>query len=311
MSILNSFFLFIKQPRYRMFYRDGDWRFKTWSIIKLWSFIILLVFLSEIFIAPIVSFSGFDANQNYLIDFFNDQSIYVVIFFTMIFAPLFEELIFRLPLRCGHWNLGFFFSVFLFFLLLEAGNYFDFDFTIWFFEINFYLKNLALILLVVFFGFLFSKIIKNKLPLEKVENLYLKNFKYIFYFFTLAFGIVHIMNFYNYGRYWYLILFLVFPQMLISFSLGFVRIIFGFQWSVFMHFLHNTVLTLPIIILSYVSDDFFSLINNSREFDPEKISQSDKSLIFFMSYYIIIVLLVFLVAIYSVLMEYFQYKKNN
>ena len=127
--------------------------------------------LTGIFIIPLI----------YLMDLLPDRSttIYPLTFKVLVLIPLFEELIFRLPLRFSARNI--FISIGILVVLLMNKNF------------NLYI-SLGSGLLIAYIPF--SKVFSMNL-LKKIENSYIKYYKYIFYLGAFIFGFIHIFNYEN------------------------------------------------------------------------------------------------------------------
>ncbi len=133
---------------------------------------------------------------------FEEMEPAFIFFFAVILAPIFEEIMFRLILK---------------------------------FRSNF------LILWSVQLLTLLQK--DKKRPLLKLtRKVWDKFYKWIFYLITLAFGLMHILNFEPSLNIVLLAPILVAPQILIGINLGYIRIRFGLIWSILFHASHNGVL---------------------------------------------------------------------
>lgn len=77
-----------------------------------------------------------------------------------------------------------------------------------------------------------------------------KSFKFGFYFFTLAFGLVHLTNFDNTTNVLLLAPILVLPQTLVGAYFGYIRVRFGLQWSMLLHGSYN----LFFMLIGFISD---------------------------------------------------------
>jgi len=145
----------------------------------------------------------------------------------VIIAPLFEEAIFRLPLRPLALNITISCSVLIYRLSLWSQQNF--------------IRN-SLVLLVV------NILIASECPDTQVfKRFYSRHPRLIFYGLTLLFGAIHINNYTPES--WYLLPLLVFPQTISGLFLGFVRMRYGFWWAVFMHALHNSLIFIPIFLV--------------------------------------------------------------
>ena len=140
---------------------------------------------------------------------FKEMKPDLIFFFAVIIAPFLEEIMFRLVLK--------FRSNFLILWPLQL-----------------------LILLQV----------SNKINLLKtIRNFWNKFYVWIFYLITIAFGLIHILNFKPSINIYLLAPVLVAPQILIGISLGYLRIRFGLIWSILFHAFYNGIL-LSIALLT-------------------------------------------------------------
>jgi hypothetical protein len=140
---------------------------------------------------------------------FKEMKPGLIFFFTVIIAPFLEEIMFRLGLK--------FRSNFLILWPLQL-----------------------LILLQV----------SNKINLLKtIRNFWNKFYTWIFYLITIAFGLIHILNFKPSLNIYLLAPVLVAPQILIGINLGYLRIRFGLIWSILFHAFYNGIL-LSIALLT-------------------------------------------------------------
>ena len=140
---------------------------------------------------------------------FKEMKPGLIFFFAVIIAPFLEEIMFRLILK--------FRSNFLILWPLQL-----------------------LILLQV----------DNKINLLKtIRKFWNKFYGWIFYLVSIAFGIIHILNFEPSLNIYLLAPVLVAPQILIGINLGYLRIRFGLIWSILFHAFYNGIL-LSIALLT-------------------------------------------------------------
>ena len=140
---------------------------------------------------------------------FKEMKPGLIFFFAVIIAPFLEEIMFRLGLKLR--------SNFLILWPLQL-----------------------LILLQV----------SNKINLLKtIRNFWNKFYTWIFYLITIAFGLIHILNFKPSLNIYLLAPVLVAPQILIGINLGYLRIRFGLIWSILFHAFYNGIL-LSIALLT-------------------------------------------------------------
>ena len=140
---------------------------------------------------------------------FQEMKPELIFFFAVIIAPFLEEVMFRLILKLR--------SNFLILWPLQL-----------------------LILLQV----------DNKINLLKtIRNFWNKFYGWIFYLVSIAFGLIHILNFEPSLNIYLLAPVLVAPQILIGINLGYLRIRFGLIWSILFHAFYNGIL-LSIALLT-------------------------------------------------------------
>ena len=155
---------------------------------------------------------------------------YPLTFNVLVLAPLFEELIFRLPLRFSARNLFIFIGTLV--VLIMNKNF------------NLYI-SLGSGLLIAYIPF--SKVFSMNL-LKKIENSYIKYYKYIFYLGAFIFGFIHIFNYENLETIHLIIApLIVINQIFMGFLLGFARVKykFGFLYGFFIHASINLIFLLP------------------------------------------------------------------
>ena len=133
---------------------------------------------------------------------FQEMEPVLIFFFAVIVAPLFEEVMFRLILK---------------------------------FRSNF------LILWSIHIGVALHLGQKRSL-LKTARKVWDKFYGRVFYLMTMAFGLMHIMNFEPSLNIYLLAPILVAPQILIGINLGYLRVRFGLIWSILFHAFYNGVL---------------------------------------------------------------------
>lgn len=201
-----------------------------------WNQFILLIFL-YFFVVIIISIPM--SGLIHLLDskhITSGRSVNEMLIKAVIFAPLIEEGMFRLLLRPKLNNL----VVFLLLMfpstlyLLFKGNYITF--TI--------ISSIELAILIT--------ILRNTYLL-KLQKCIIKYFRFFFYFSIFSFGFVHITNFtFPEINFWVFICtpLLVSPQIFMGSILGFIRMKYGFWYSVLLHATINGVVTLGFALAS-------------------------------------------------------------
>jgi|TARA_B110000093_G_scaffold176707_1_gene212557 hypothetical protein len=143
-----------------------------------------------------------DEDMHSLQKIFQEMEPVLIFFFAVIMAPLLEEVMFRLILR---------------------------------FRSNF------LILWSIHIGVALQLGQKRSL-LKTARKVWDKFYGWVFYLMTMAFGLMHIMNFEPSLNIYLLAPILVAPQILIGINLGYLRVRFGLIWSILFHAFYNGVL---------------------------------------------------------------------
>lgn len=201
-----------------------------------WNQFILLIFLYFLVVTIIsIPMSGIA----HLLDakhFTSGLSVNEMLIRAVIFAPIIEECLFRLLLRPKLNNLILFSLLMLpsTLYLLFKGNYITF--TI--------ISSIELAILIT--------ILRNTYLL-KLQKCIIKYFRFFFYFSILSFGFVHITNFtFPEISFWVIICtpLLVSPQIFMGSILGFIRMKYGFLYSVLLHTTINGVVTLGFALAS-------------------------------------------------------------
>lgn len=155
----------------------------------------------------------------------------------VLIAPIAEESFFRLLLKPRLKNL-IAFSVVMFPImgyLLWTENY-----------------NVFTIIILVEL-FILLVIVRRKIYLFRLQRKFIKYFPFFFYFSILSFGFSHIFNF-TFSKINFWIIFfspvLVLPQIIMGSFLGYIRIKYGFIYSVLFHTLINGILTVFMVLKS-------------------------------------------------------------
>jgi len=143
-----------------------------------------------------------DEDMHSLQKIFQEMEPVLIFFFAVIMVPLLEEVMFRLILR---------------------------------FRSNF------LILWSIHIGVALHLGQKRSL-LKTARKVWDKFYGWVFYLMTMAFGLMHIMNFEPSLNIYLLAPILVAPQILIGINLGYLRVRFGLIWSILFHAFYNGVL---------------------------------------------------------------------
>jgi hypothetical protein len=83
-----------------------------------------------------------------------------------------------------------------------------------------------------------------------IYSFWKRRFTFIFYFFVLSYGLVHITNFSTHSILDIRLPLIILPQLILGFFCGYIRIKLGFSWGCLFHFLHNGIFIVPMLIAS-------------------------------------------------------------
>lgn len=198
---LKNFANFYKNPN-----TDFKWRKKDIFFLFLF-FFTLSVFYSAFILDPISS--SFDIWPNS-----NEEAVKNInwILLIIIWAPIVEELIFRLPFRKQFQDIFFYISSFL-----------------WLFI--FWLNFLPLTIIFVIFWIYW-------------KEFYEKYFKYIIWIIPIYFWLIHIINYEVNATNIFLAPLLLMPQIIIGWVLGYIRLINWIISAIIFHSLYNSSIIL-------------------------------------------------------------------
>lgn len=309
-NILYSFFSYCLKPNYNIKFSEKKIKGRLFDIFSLLSLLIVASFILGFFISAVMNLIGYDMGQNSVVKLFEEAPALFAAFMAMIWAPLVEETTFRLGLRFSPWKL----SISLSFVIL----------TIFFVVID-YLplvgepvktfldkSSLAMIIfcaviIIVFFIMVFKFLIIKVLGEKKIVKYYQHNFHIIFYFVAFLFGAIHLLNFNNFGKFWYVSFLLFLPQLSASFVLGFVRMRYGFSWSILTHFLYNSFFALPFLVISQLPQELL----NGNSAVLSKLPNNELSMFGFFMMFIFLMFLSVVIIFFKDVIAYLKFRNQE
>lgn len=192
----------------------------------------LIVSFVDFVIKSTTKFSFFEAIESSQTNASYTKSVW----FFLILAPVFEELIFRLPLKLTRLNLliSMILSYFMFYLLRKP--------TIQVTSVQEIAKHIVYGLMCSFLVFSFKE--------SSFSAISDKYFNFFFYVLTVIFGILHISNFIDLVPSNLIVLapIFTFHQIIVGFFLGYLRLKRGIMWCILLHFLLNLLPTLSYFL---------------------------------------------------------------
>lgn len=209
MKTLEKLMSFLKAP----------YRATSYNNLKAIDFFYLLLITLAVVIpyALILEWAGMDQFDHKILEIL-EKNKWLVAVLVIIFAPILEEPVYRLHLDLKKssilWSLG------LSLLLINS---------IWY----------PLAIFWIYLIYLYVKVNQGQSP----------NLKFVVYFSSAMFALVHMGNFidFDYGKYFYLVPLLVAAQFVIGLVLSYIRLNHGMKWAIIFHAVYNAVLIIPAI----------------------------------------------------------------
>lgn len=170
-------------------------------------------------------------------------SLNAFLWYAVIWAPVLEEILFRLPLRYAPLNLAVSIGCWSLLITLIATPYMAIG----------TLRPILALIILGSIGLRFG--LKKGINPPSAHRLYQRWFPILFYSSALLFGLAHITN-YNFttviGQAWTLTPLLVLAQIEGGIFLGFIRLQYGFWWAIAAHSFHNAIV-LTLVVLTQLS----------------------------------------------------------
>lgn len=307
-SLLRDFFDYLYHPIYQKSQFKGKKHIKFRHIFKLWSFVIVITAIIGAGLSLALSFLEIGELNNSIMDLFMQQPLHVFLLVALAWAPITEELTFRLALRYSPWRLAISLAFVVVLIVAALGNWLAWDVLsagladiIPDRGIYLYLASVAIL------SFVLAYVFKVELPEEKVQNFYTKRFSFIFYFSVIIFAVIHIFNFYNITGIWHILPLLVLPQLLFGVWLGYTRMRYGIGWSIVGHCLHNGMVSLPLIFISFMPADYIRMVETGKINEQMMIPEASLISLVFSLLFIGIAISIF-VSVIKLIREYFVYR---
>lgn len=264
-------------------------------IVRIYAILVIIAIsialLSSIFVAG--------KTTNELDNYISKESILFVLVYGGIFAPLFEEIAFRIHLKMSSVRWAIFVVAQCAFLLLSFSEKLVWIVDLFSFTDNLYINiGINLLLSVVIFAVLF--IIFKRVKINISEKLY----AVIFYASAIYFGFIHTANYSNIAEIWYLALLLVLPQIIAGIFMGYVRVQYGLIWSIILHSIYNGSLLFPVFLMASFMSNFDIASSNIPS------SSQDIAVLFFVGIYAIFLFLVIFGALIYNIVELLLYKNE-
>lgn len=220
----SDFWNFIKAPK--------NETVEKFSIVKAVKVFGVLLYVKLLLLALIIALKvtlehffnvGFPERIPKVVD--ETKPSYLVFLQSVLFAPILEELLFRLPMRYSYAAIILFPSLSIYLISKSLGFSF--------------FESSAFALVVALFT---SALLLKKQFVDSLKLLHEKYFSQIFYFLTLYFAFFHIKGYYVETSNFYLLPILILPHFISGLIYGYIRIKYLVWGSIVMHILHNLIL---------------------------------------------------------------------
>lgn len=293
-SLLGRFLQFLRHPRYTVNVATDHQ-----GIID----VLRLYALALVTVLPLGVLSSRLANNlessNKVLELAKTVPILQIFLFAVILAPLWEEAVFRLPLRYTPINLALPFGIGMMLIIssLTATDVLP------------QMAGLPLLAGAVVLA-VFLWLWLRQLDSQPIHTFYEKWIGWLFYGFALAFGQIHIGNFTSLGaRAWLLAPLLVLPQTVIGGFLGFIRLRYGFWWAVLTHGFHNACAITPLLLVRLGSENLLESMGSGIQ--DNSLVGTDYVLILLMVTYILGGLLLCLITVWKLIAEWRREQQAN
>ncbi len=227
-----EFIYFIKDPKYISLERKSTHILRT--SIKIYLLLLLIVgLINSLNLTILKAVLTLPVDNSLVISDSYKKHICFYLITVAFFAPIMEETIFRLPLIFKPINLSLSISILIALIIQKLAGH---------------------IVAIIFFILIFLPLISLSNTYNQIlKSFWTNNFKFIFYFSSILFGLVHLSNYTYFENSQYLIIpILILPQLILGFLLSFIRMYYkkGLLMCIIIHSLINLV-SVSIYLLEY------------------------------------------------------------
>jgi len=228
----SAFFHFLQRPQYQSIEREKTHVLGT--AIKIYLLTLLFIGLVNLINITILrAFLTLPIDETFEVSASLKDHLWIYFFLVVVFSPFMEEVIFRLSLIFEPVNISLSISTLIALIVHKVSG-----------------GILSIISFIVIYILTYRLALVYKSGFILFWN---KNFKYIFYFLSILFGLVHISNYkFIEVSHYFIAPILIFPQLAIGFILSFTRLYYerGFLICIIFHVLMNLVSVL-VSLLQY------------------------------------------------------------
>lgn len=307
-------FKYLSFPFSKEFKENKIRLFKIFDIVRLWGAQFFLAIILGIITTFLTSLFSYDTTSNNEIsELISNYDVLLMVFFVVIYAPITEELSFRMFLKYSPIRMGVGTVLFLYFIveILDSLGLKTTSLLTDFFQesIQFFI-NIGFYITVLFVGLILGFIFKQFEERLKLKKIFSTTFPYLFYLTTLTFGFAHIGNYTNLKDIWFLAPIIVSPQILVGLLLGYVRVRYGLKYSVILHSMHNFLAYFPTAVLMLSTTSYKEMLSNSS-FDPSSMSVSESMIIILVVLFFLFVIFLCFISLIQLIIEGLMYFINK
>jgi len=239
-TAIREFLAFIKNPYWSI--RDAN----PLDFLTATKLFFVVFFFEMLLFLPISSIIGLENVPHAMDDLLNGSELWKVAALAVIFAPIAEELLFRLHLKYRIANYVFLMLTLIGMVFLIIRHYLpvfptDAEGLMTLFATRSFLMTILLVIVFTVAG------VAVMIIRDKKAGWLERNFPFVFYLTALVFAMIHISNFQLPPEQWYLGPLIVLPQFILGCYLGYIRLRNNIGYSIYIHALNNLI---PMTLVS-------------------------------------------------------------
>jgi len=224
---------------------------KLFDFIRIFTLQYMCTIFAGLLLFSVMQKLDYQSTDHAITDFILENSIFEILLFSSVIAPIIEELTFRAYLKPTRVN----FAVSLSLIAIIAVKVL-LPIPEWLFTSTEFSGLLSYVVAIPVLTGCIAYLLKFLPYRKKLLALYHRYYIFVFYMSALLFGLVHITNFNNFKESWYLIPLFVLPQIFVGLFLGYIRAKLGLLWAFLGHMLHNYVSISPMILFMFAIENF-------------------------------------------------------
>lgn len=312
MTLLTEIIQTILHPSYETSSEQKKFSTKLINFLRLWIIQFGVAIVLGIIVTIVATIVKYDMNDNLVNSVLDKLPIFTIIFLTVIFAPISEELTFRLFLKYSPFRFGFSLSFITLFVLGILEQFHIYSLSLIRYQLGIIdpvVYSIVYIIVGLALGSLVGVVFKAFTNQQFIEKIYKKIFPLLFYLSAIGFGLMHISNYPNFGNIWYLAPVFVLPQLVIGFFLAYIRTKYGFKWSVALHAMHNFTTLIPTLLLKLGSENLSNFSDSKTNF--ENLTNTDILLLLAVFIYLCCMGLLILVVTIHAIVESLRARHNE